>query len=236
MFRAHSSTMKNRRDVEKELRRHILFSALSPEQLGLIAKHSRILQLAEGEILFQQDQPADRFFRLCSGQIKLSRLSMEGTEHVIEVVHPGQPFAEAVLFMKKRVYPVNAEALMASEVLAVDSATFLQILYDSRETCFRLMADMSYRLHIFVNEIDNLTLQNATYRLVHYLLQQIADCNAETADVELTTSKQVLASRLSIKPETFSRILKSLSQQGLVKVNGRTIHIQDVKGLRCFGN
>ncbi len=222
-------------DVENELRKHILFSALSDEQLRLIARHSRILHLVEGEILFQQDQPAERFFRLCSGQIKLSRLSLEGTEHVIEVVHPGQPFAEAVLFMKKRVFPVNAEALMPCEVLAVDSASFLQMLYDSRETCFRLMADMSYRLHIFVNEIDNLTLQNATFRLVHYLLQQIVDCQAQTADVELVTSKQILASRLSIKPETFSRILKSLSQQGLLTVNGRTIHIRDVKGLRCFG-
>jgi len=228
--------MKNLRDVESELRKHILFSALTPEQLTLVARHSRILHLAEGEILFQQDQPAERFFRLCSGQIKLSRLSMEGTEHVIEVVHPGQPFAEAVLFMKKRVFPVNAEALMPCDVLAVDSAIFLQILYDSRETCFRLMADMSYRLHIFVNEIDNLTLQNATFRLVHHLLQQITDCKAETADIELVTSKQILASRLSIKPETFSRILKTLSQQGLLTVNGRTIHIRDVRGLRCFGS
>ncbi len=228
--------MVNRRlsETVSELRKHILFSALSPEQLTLIARHSRILNLAEGEILFQQDQPAERFFRLCSGQIKLSRLSLEGTEHVIEIIHPGQPFAEAVIFMKKRVYPVNAEALMKSRVLAVDSATFLQILYDSRETCFRLMADMSYRLHTFVNEIDNLTLQNATFRLVNYLLRQIADCRASEAYVQLTTSKQVLASRLSIKPETFSRILKTLSQKGLLEVNGSTIHILDVEGMRCF--
>ncbi len=225
-----------RDDIEGELRKHILFSALTPEQLVLTARYSRILRLGEGEILFQQDQPAERFFRLCSGQIKLSRLSMEGTEHVIEVVQPGQPFAEAVLFMKKRVFPVNAEALMPCEVLAVDSAIFLQILYESRETCFRLMADMSYRLHIFVNEIDNLTLQNATFRLVHHLLQQIDDCKAKTADVKLVTSKQILASRLSIKPETFSRILKSLSKKGLLTVNGRIIHIRDVQGLRCFGS
>ncbi|HFC53046.1 MAG TPA: Crp/Fnr family transcriptional regulator [Gammaproteobacteria bacterium] len=227
---------RNISDTVSELRKHILFSALSPEQLALIARHSRILNVTEGEILFQQDQPAERFFRLCSGQIKLSRLSMEGTEHVIEIIHPGQPFAEAVIFMKKRLYPVNAEALMNSRVLAVDSATFLQILYDSRETCFRLMADMSYRLHTFVNEIDNLTLQNATFRLVNHLLRQIADCKASEAYIQLSTSKQVLASRLSIKPETFSRILKTLNQKGLLEVNGSTIHILDVDGLRCFEN
>ena len=227
---------RNLPDTVNELRKHILFSALSPEQLTLIARHSRIANVAEGEILFQQDQPAERFYRLCSGQIKLSRLSLEGTEHVIEIIHPGQPFAEAVIFMKKRVYPVNAEALLKSRVLAVDSATFLQILYDSRETCFRLMADMSYRLHTFVNEIDNLTLQNATFRLVNYLLRQIADCRSSEAYVQLATSKQILASRLSIKPETFSRILKTLSQKGLLEVNGSTIHILDVEGLRCFEN
>ncbi len=227
---------RNIDDTVNELRKHILFSALSPEQLTLIARHSRITDVSEGEILFQQDQPAERFYRLCSGQIKLSRLSLEGTEHVIEIIHPGQPFAEAVIFMKKRVYPVNAEALVKSRVLAVDSATFLQILYDSRETCFRLMADMSYRLHTFVNEIDNLTLQNATFRLVNYLLRQIADCNASTATIKLTSSKQILASRLSIKPETFSRILKTLNQRGLLEVNGSTIRLLDVRRLRCFEN
>jgi len=221
-------------NIKEELHKHNLFSRLTPEQMDEIERHSRVRHMTEGERLFSQGQHAEHFFRLCSGQVKLYRLSMEGAEHVIEIIQPGQPFAEAVMFMVDQRYPVNAEALTECYILAIESAPFLRILEQSRETCFGLMGDMSQRLHMFVNEIDSLTLQNATFRLVHYLLQQVSVCKEPNMNIELDISKQIIASRLSIKPETFSRILKNLNDHKLLKVNGRTIQIMDVEGLRSF--
>lgn len=219
-----------------ELRQHHLLSALDDDQLDTIRKTLRKIKLADGEHLFEQGQTADRFYQVISGQIKLFRVSIEGNERVIEVMVPGKTFAEAVIFMEKRCYPLNAQALGDTEVLAFDSKVFLKILEENRSACFKLLADMSQRLHMRLNEIDYLTLQNASFRLVHYLLQQIPEDKEEDDQVEimLNTSKSIIASRLSIQPETFSRILKNLSSRELITVKGKSITLNDVEALRDF--
>lgn len=219
-----------------DIRRHHLLSGLSDEQLEKIQRSTRIIHLVDGEHLFEQGEQADRFYQVISGQIKLYRVSAEGSERVIEVIQPGQTFAEAVIFMEKRCYPLNAEALGKTELMAFDSNTFLKSLQESKDACFRLLADMSRRLHHRLNEIDYLTLQNATFRLVHYLLQQIPaeQQDDDQVEIKLTTSKSIIASRLSIQPETFSRILKNLSKKELIAVKGKTITLLDVDALRDY--
>ena len=160
-------------------------------------------------------------------------VTAEGQEKIIELVQPGQVFAEALLFMDDAGgYPVHAEAIDASEVLSFDNRGFKTLLSDSVDTCFRLMAAMSRRLHRQINEIDRLTLHNATFRLVSYLLQEVPDDVLASPNVRLTTTKHVIASRLSIQPETFSRILARLHQQGLIDVQGNTVVLRDIDALR----
>ena len=220
---------------DKELKSHPLMSTLSDDMLANVRKTFKLIKLEAGESLFSQDDVADRFYQLRNGQIKLYRLSMEGNERVIEIVMPGQTFAEAILFMEKKLYPVNAQALTNVELIAFDSATFIKLLETSPKTCFSLLADMSKRLHMRLNEIENLTLQNASFRLIHYLLQQVPDdVDGNEAEFSLTVSKNIIASRLSIQPETFSRILKSLTKRELISVKGKVIHLLNIDELRHF--
>lgn len=214
------------------LRRTYLFSALDEQQLKTVMETMQEITVEEGRILFEHGQPADRFYLLLEGQIKLYRLSEEGDEKVIEIVRPGETFAEAVTFMSGKFYPVNADALVKSRLLAFPNATFRELLRNSVDTCFRLMADMSQRLHRRLNEIDSLTLHNATYRLVSFLLSELPEGVMESQEIVLTTPKHIIASRLSIKPETFSRILTKLSRDGLIVVRGNSVVLEDLPRLR----
>ncbi len=221
--------------VDTELRRNYLFAGFNDEQMAKVKQSMRVLQLAEGERLFDHGVHADRFFLVSSGQIKLFRLSLDGVEKVIEIVHAGQTFAEAVMFMERQNYPVSAEAIAATELYSFDNRGFVQLLRDSTDTCFRLIADMSMRLHMRLNEIDHLTLQNATYRMINYLSQQIPDDSTGKAAIELNAPKSIIASRLSIQPETFSRILSNLTKAGIINVRGKQVEIHDVQRLRAYG-
>ena len=221
--------------VDQELKQVYLFAGLNTSQLEKVKKSMRHLLLAEGESLFEQGQRAKHFFLVRAGHVKLLRLSLEGSEKVFEVIAPTQTFAEAIMFMPNSVYPVTAQAIEASSLFAFENKVFLEILQESFDTCFRLMFHMSRRLHHWVNEVDNLTLQNATYRLINYVLYHIPHDHQGTYEFNLPIPKQVIASRLSIKPETFSRILNNLGQEGLITVTGRTIHIHQVESLRLYG-
>lgn len=218
----------------KELRQIFLFASLTTEQLHKMLEAAQSLELEQKQLLFEAGQPAEYFYLLRSGQIKLYALSSSGDEKVIEIVRPGETFAEAITFMERQTYPVCAEAIMNSLLYCFSMKTFRQLLEDSPGTCMRLMADMSRRLRMRVDEINNLTLHNATYRLVVYLLEQIPEGAMEMAEIHLGTPKSIIASRLSIQPETFSRILSKLSQRGLIAVHVNDITLLDVNGLRAL--
>lgn len=219
------------------LRQNHLFRSLSDEQMELLRQDISIKHLDQGQHLFEEGAEANAFFLLHRGQVKLYRLSPTGQEKVIEIVRPGQSFAEALMFLDIPAYPLNAQALSDTELFVIKNKRFLQLLSQSVETCFHVMADISMRLRSRLNEIDALTLQNASLRLVNYLLylaQEVENCEG-CAEITLPAAKNIIASRLSIQPETLSRILSNLSSKGLISVDGLNIQVHDVDGLRTFG-
>lgn len=217
-----------------ELHQIALFSALDEQQLNSVLKSCKKIILPAKNILFEKGSHASHFYLLKSGQVKLFCLSADGCEKVIEIIYPSQTFAEAIMFMPKQVYPVSAEAIKDSELYSFEIKQFRELLEDSKETCFRMMAKMSRNLHDRINDINNLTLHNATYRLVVYLLEQLPEGAMELSDIHLSTTKIIIASRLSIQPETFSRILLRMSKQNLIEVHGNDITLLDVEGLRAL--
>lgn len=207
-----------------------LFARLSPEQLARVAARSRLVRLAAEEILFSHGGRADCFFYLVAGQLKLYRLSPEGQEKIIEVIEPGTTFAETRMFLDSPHYHVSCAALTDSEVVGIDSRNFRAVLRESPDTCLLLLSEFSERLDGLINQIDQLTLQNATARVASYLLSGLPN---GTTQYLLRTSKGVLASRVSVRPETLSRILRQLAHNGVATVDSHgRVYVHDLEGLR----
>ncbi len=212
-----------------------LFSSLDEAQRKQLLSSITIRRLELGEHLFAQGDDAKSFYLLIGGQIRLYRLSPSGQEKVVELVNPGQTFAEALMFQEVPTYPVHAQALVDSELLVIASDGFMQLLSGSVDSCLKVMAGMSVRLRKLLGEIDALTLQNAGLRVANYLLQLMTESDAgEGGIVTLPAAKNVIASRLSIQPETFSRTLHALSAKGLIEVDGLNIRILDTDALRSY--
>jgi CRP-like cAMP-binding protein len=217
----------------EELRAAHLFAEVPEEQLCVMLAQAHEVEPAAGTLLFTRGQRAEHFFFLRSGLVKLYLVSSEGEEKIIEIIRPGQTFAEAVMFLgTDGRYPVNAEAMQASRLLAFSQKPFRELLAGSIETCFGMLSSMSWRLHMLVNQIESLTLQNATLRVVTHLLEQIPSGVQTSPEIVLTTPKGAIAAHLAIKPETLSRILKRLSQRGLIEVHGSHVTLRDVAAMR----
>jgi CRP-like cAMP-binding protein len=212
------------RPTPDDLRRGPLLRPLDREQLERIARHALRFLLRDDEALFQQGDKAERFYLVLKGQIKLYRLSPEGNEKVIEIVTPGNTFAEALMFLNRPHYPVGATAIGQAELISIDAADFVSMLRESVETCFLIMGDMSRRLRGLIGEIDNLSLHSAGCRVADYLLRR-AEQEGDVFD--LGVPKLVIASRLTVKPETFSRIIRELSNRNLIRVQARRIEVLD---------
>jgi CRP-like cAMP-binding protein len=211
-----------------------LFASLDDAQLAQILATSHSRDLRDGQGLFQAGDPADRFFVVIHGQIKLFRLSLEGNEKIIDMIQPGNSFAEALMFLEQPAYPVSAAALGETRIMSFENRRFLDILSRSVATCFRVMGTMSQRLRGLIKEIDELTLQSATSRVAGMLARHMEREGAAT--FSLQAPKGVLASRLSVKPETFSRILHQLVDEGIIRVRGSQIEVLRPQRLRALSN
>ncbi len=216
---------------KKILQETSLFSGLPEHSFRTIANNSRLLELKAGEELFEQEQPVTDFFFLSEGQVKLTRLSSEGDEKVIEIVNSGESFAEAAVFGQFTGYPVNCFAIQKSTVFKICAKSYINELRSSVDSCFAVMTRISHLNHRLLREIDSLTLHNAMHRLAVYLLKGVED-EAGVVKVNLIAPKHVIASRLSVKPETLSRTFKRLVGRGFITMEEKVITIKDIKSFR----
>jgi len=223
-------------DTWQSVSKNILIADLTAQQSQSMREHSKSYFLESGQSLFRQDDAIHSFFILIKGQVKLSRSSPDGNEKIFDFIQAGQSFAEAVVLTGAPGYPVGCVALKESHAVGFDATHFRAMLEQNTQTCFNLIAQLSKRLHWHVNETDQLAQYNATYRLGGYLLHELELKQNDSQEIKLSVPKSMLASRLSIKPETFSRTLKRLSTLGLVEVHDTRIKVLDAQQLRTYLN
>jgi len=211
-------------DIPSLLRRIPLFSELSEADIQLVARYTRERQVARGEVLFQRGDLPHGFYFVVSGQVKLAFSSSQGTEKVVEIIGPMQSFGEAVMFMNHP-YPVFAEALSETLLVHVGQAVVSELIDQDSTFARKLLAGMAIRLHGLIQDVETYSLRSSTQRVIGYLLQ-VAD-NDAPCEIALPTSKQVIASRLNLTPETLSRIFHDLSNAGLITVQGKRVSLHD---------
>jgi CRP-like cAMP-binding protein len=215
------------------LRNLPLFRELDLRELEAIGASSDEQRVAAGTVLFRRGDRCDGFYVIVLGRVKLALLAPAGAEKVVEILGPGQSFGEPVMFLGKP-HMLYAEALADSLLLFIRSSAILEAIERNPELARRMLDEMSQRLYRLVADIEGYSLKSATERVTGYLLASLPDGPGPEgpADVLLAASKSVLASRLNITREHFSRILHELSQAGLIRVSGRSIRILDPAGLR----
>ena len=209
-----------------------MFSDMNEQELDRVAVATVPSYCAKGESIFQCGDPCTGFHVLVYGQVKLGFTSPQGIEKVVEIIRPGQTFGEALMFLEQP-YIVFAQALSDSMLLHVSKNVVFDELARGPGFGRRMLSGLSRRLHGLVRDVEAYTLRSGQERLIGYLLADAPEpANGEAVEVELTPGKGVIASRLNMTPEHFSRILHDLATSKLIEVNGRTVRILDLTRLR----
>lgn len=219
-------------DIPRYLANLPLFEEIAPADLQRLAQGCRLRNFSRGENIFSVGMPCEEFHVTITGQVKLFALSPSGQEKVIELAGPGISFAEALVFTGKP-YIINAQALSESIVLSVGKAAVVREIEDDPRFAMRMLAGISRRLHGLVHDVQAYSLHNGMQRVIDYLLHPLEESPATSSalKVSLPVSKATIASRLSITPEYFSRVLHELESAGLIRVDKREIHIPNAARL-----
>lgn len=210
-----------------------LFARLRRDELDRIALGTSKVRAQRGELVFQRGEPCVGFHIVVYGQVKLSFTSDAGAGKVIELVGPGHSFGEALMFMN-RPYIVTAQATEDTMLLHVAQPVIFREIRGDPEFACAMLAGLSQRMHGLMSDMESYSLRSGTQRVVGYLVK---DCDtAGSSEMTLPAAKAVLASRLNLTPEHFSRIMADLSARRLIAFKGRHIVIPDVEKLKsCAG-
>lgn len=241
-------------DIPRYLAVLPLFQEMTTLELERLAEGCRLRRLGRGDPIFRFGEPCDEFHVTVTGQVKLFAISPAGQEKVIELIGPGHTFAEALMFTGKP-YIVNAQALTDSLVMSVHKDVVLREIALDGRFGLRMLAGISRRLHGLVQDVQAYALDSGVQRVIGYLLRALPDepgMSEPTGDgsgafspapatsaptelrVNLPVSKATIASRLSLTPEYFSRVLRELEEQGLIVMDKRDILIPDVQRLADY--
>jgi CRP-like cAMP-binding protein len=219
---------------EAVLRKTQLFARLTESEMRTLCACVSKKHFGRGETLFGEGDQCHGLFVVATGRIRIFKLSPSGREQVLAVEGPGSSFAELPVF-DGGVYPASASALEDAEVLFISRKDFQNYCREHPEVALKVLAVVGSRLRRLVGIIEDLSFTTVRQRLISLLLrlaQRGGTSTKQGVRVELTTTHQDLAAELGTVRELVSRNLSRLQAEGLLEVDGRTIIVKDLSGLK----
>lgn len=204
-----------------------LFKPLDTEVYNKLLSASSVRHVKNNDAIVSQGQSAEHFFLVLNGQLKLHLISSDGKEKIINFVEPGETFAEALMFMKKKFYPINATATTKSDILLIPNKIYYQLLSENTELCMKMLGSISLKMRRHVNEIEMLTILDSAQRVMKFFYDLMPYNINDGGYYPVNTSKKLIASKLSMRPETFSRILKRFEEDRIFSFKSRLVQVFD---------
>jgi CRP-like cAMP-binding protein len=195
------------------------FRSLNPENRKRLAGLCLPRMLRKREMLFKEGDRGLALYLCARGSIQLYKETAEGQEAVIKVIRPGELFAEAILFEKDR-YPVSAVALERSLVYLLPKNQF-DCLLENPEFREDFLANLMGKLRYLAEQVHYLTALDVEARLFGFLKQQFGN----RPEIHINISKKDVAAAIATTPETLSRLLLRLKDEGKLIWKGKTIQI-----------
>jgi len=217
------------RDRQEILAESILFSGLAVDDLAKLAEIGQVKKYERGESIFFEGDEGNGFYMIMEGKVKIFKMSFDGKEQILHIFGPGEPFGEVPVF-HGHPFPANALSLVRTTLLFFPRKKFVDLVSSNPSLALNMLAMLSQRLRRFTSQIESLSLKEVPGRLASYIIY-LAEEQGRTDKVTLDIPKGQLASLLGTIPETLSRIFAKMTDEGLIRVQGGTIFIEDFERL-----
>lgn len=207
----------------------LLFSGLPADQLQEISKIAITKRYPKGDTIFFEGDDGIGFYMVVRGKVKIFKASLDGKEQILHIFGPGEPFGEVPVFHGAP-FPANAQAMSECEVLFFPRREFVELITTHPSLSLNMLAVLAMRLRRFTTQVENLSLKEVPGRLASYL-QYLMEQQKRRDQLVLDIPKGQLANLLGTTSETLSRIFSKMSEEGLIRVEGKVIRILDAQRL-----
>ncbi|HAX73655.1 MAG TPA: Crp/Fnr family transcriptional regulator [Firmicutes bacterium] len=207
---------------------HELFKYFDCRDLSLLHKRSQDVSLSKGDILFLQGHVGSYVYYVKSGTLKIVKTSEDGIDKIFSIYHAGQFVALNVLFNPPHYYIASGIAVEPCEVIAIPIDTLQAAILASEQATMTWFAHLNQRLENLQQLLTDQVFVGALERfrkLVKMFAKTHGRLVGEEVVIELPITKQEMAELLSVRRETFSRLLASLKDEGVCTFSHKQITV-----------
>jgi CRP/FNR family transcriptional regulator len=212
-----------------------LFSGLTEGELAFLTQRAVPRRYAAGEIVFGEDEPCAGLYVVAAGHVRIFKSSANGREQVLGIEGPGSSVAELPVFDGGN-YPASVAAIDDVTLLFVSKQDFQALCLAHPQVALKVLRVVGARLRNLVGIIEELSFTTVRHRLASFLLrlaQKEGKRTSEGVEIKLPVSNQELASQIGTVRELVSRNLSRLQSEKILKIDGRSLTIYDLKALKA---
>ena len=223
--------VKPRSDIKTAIARCQLFKSAAPDALAPIAENAKMIFVRRAARIYAEGERSAAFYIVASGRVVLSIGAAPAATKVIELIGTGGHCGLAAAILGTP-HVTSADTLADSTLLVVPHAVLIEQAAAHAELALRIATGLSREIFALTDDISAYCLRSGRQRVAGFLLRIAAANAARSRPFPLPAKKSIIASRLGLTPEYFSRMLHDLIATGAIAVEGRHVTILDSARLR----
>jgi CRP/FNR family transcriptional regulator len=225
-------------NFDKEALKKIpIFSTFSDEEIKEIQPYCIGEMVKKKQEIFSEGDPPDWFYIVLSGKVKITKLSHDGREIILELISP-QEFFGGFAVLKGFPYPANAVAMEDADILKISRSNLMKVIDRFPNIMYDMTSSLGERIRDFHDTLKNIALEKVEARIAALLLK-LADKTGDRTDegavvINMRLTKQDIAEMVGTTVETAIRVMSKFKRLGLINDEGGKIAVLNPDTLKSI--
>jgi CRP/FNR family transcriptional regulator, cyclic AMP receptor protein len=218
------------------LRNIPMFEDLAPEDLTIINQVTIERRYKKNETIFIEGESGEGFHYIKSGKIKIVKISADGREHIINILGPGEVFAEVLLF-NKAAYPATAIAMQDSCIGIICNSELESVIINHPKIALHIIQVMSKKLLFIQMKVKSLVFSDSYAKIaqtVESLARRYGRKTNRGLEIDVDITRQDVANLAGTTRETVSRVFSIMKKDKVLDGDERRIVVLDLPGLQQY--
>lgn len=215
-----------------------VFQNISEEELKEIEPYiKRESVKKKGNIFSEGDQP-EWFYIVESGKVKITKMSSDGKEIILEIISPGDIFG-GVAVMKGFPYPANAIAMENSKIIKISRRNIMRLVDRFPNLMYCIAMNLGDRMKSSHDSLKNIALERVEARIAALLLKLADKVGVKVKEgilIDMRLTKQDVADMVGTTVETSIRTFSKFKKEKLLSETEGKVVIKNRDGLESLSS
>ncbi|HMT19689.1 MAG TPA: Crp/Fnr family transcriptional regulator [Promineifilum sp.] len=212
-------------DSRDILARSMLFHELEPEGVDQLFAAGRLYEEPPGGFFFHQGEDSTMMYIIISGRVKLSQVTSEGHQVIVNYFGPGEGLGIAMA-LNELPYPLSAEAIEPCATIGWSRDVMLELMRTNAQLAINGMNMVGRRFAQMQNRFQELATQRVERRVARALMRLVRQFGRRSGDgilIDMPLSREDLAQMTGTNLYNVSRILSKWESEGWIATGRKQV-------------